>query len=125
MTTPDAKPEEQFVEFTHPHGHLVARIMVPSVGQAEAPVVREQIAAHMARTPAGYCFVLDVSQVSLLSSLGLGVCVDLQNLAKKSGLRPILFGMNRHLEDLFALMRIDRLFQVARTSQELDQLLAS
>lgn len=123
MSSNDDEPD--FVEFSHPQGHLVARIVVPSVGQAEAPVVREQIAQHIARTQVGHCFVLDVSQVSLLSSLGLGVCVDLRNLAEKSGLRPILFGMNRHLADLFALMRIDRLFQVAHNPQELDQLLGA
>ncbi len=123
MTSKD--DERDFVEFAHPQGHLVARVMVPSVGQSEAPQVREQIAQHIGRTQEGRCFVLDVSQVSLLSSLGLGVCVDLRNLAEKNGLRPILFGMNRHLMDLFALMRIDRLFQVAQSPQELDQMLGT
>ena len=123
MAIKDDEPE--FVEFSHPHGHLVARVVVPSVGQGEAPVIREQIAEHIARAPRGSLFVLDLSQVSLLSSMGLGVCVDLRNLAEKSGLRPILFGMNRHLAELFQLMRIDHLFQQARTPQELDQLLSA
>lgn len=120
---PAKDDEPDYVAFTHPHGHLVARIVVPSVGQAEAPIIREQIAAHMARLPSGGYFVLDLSQVSLLSSMGLGVCVDLRNVAEKNGLRPILFGLNRHLDELFRLMRIDHLFQQARTPQELDHLL--
>lgn len=117
--------EADFVEFSHPQSHLVARVLVPSVGQSEAPVIRAQIAAQLDQLGRGRLFVLDLSQVSLLSSMGLGVCVDLRNLAEKKGLRPVLFGMNRHLVDLFRLMRIDHLFQQARTPQELDQLLAS
>jgi len=123
MNSPDDTPD--FVEFSHPGGHLVARIVVPSVGAAEAPAVRETIAEHIGRTQVGRCFVLDVSQVSLFGSLGLGVCIDLRRQAEKNGLRPILFGMNRHLADLFSLMRIDRNFQIAHSPQELDALLSS
>lgn len=123
MSSPEDGPE--FVEFTHPHGHVVARIVVPSVGASEAPAVREAIAEHIGRAQVGRCFVLDVSQVSLFSSLGLGVCIDLRRQAEKNGLRPILFGMNRHLEDLFSLMRIDRNFQIAHSPQELDALLGA
>ena len=121
MATQDDQPE--YVEFSHPHGHLVARVVVPSVGQSEAPVIREQIVEHMQRLPKGKCFVLDVSQVSLLTSMGLGVCVDLRNVAEKNGLQPVLFGMNRHISELFRLMRIDHLFRIMRTPQELEELL--
>jgi anti-anti-sigma factor len=103
----------------------VARVVVPSIGQSEAPAIRDRIIAQLQATQRGRCFVLDLSQVSLISSLGLGTCVDLRNTAEKAGLRPAVFGMNRHLVDLFALMRIDRLFTVAKSTHELDQLLAS
>ena len=33
--------------------------------------------------------------------------------------------MNRHLTDLFHLMRIERLFNILKTSHELDKVLAS
>lgn len=123
MSTQDEGPE--YVEFTHPQGNLIARVLVPSVGQAEAPHIRERVAQELARAGQGKVFVLDLSQVSLLSSMGLGVCVDLRTLAEKKGLRPVLFGMNRHLEDLFKLMRIERLFQVVHGQHALDQMLGS
>jgi anti-anti-sigma factor len=113
----------QYVECSHRNGHLVARVVVPSVGQAEAPVVRERIVEHLARLPRGGVFVLDLSQVSLLGSMGLGVCVDLRNQAERQGVRPFVYGLNKHLEDLFRLMRIEHLFKTIRTPQELDQTL--
>ena len=42
-----------------------------------------------------------------------------------AGLRPVAYGMNRHLVDVFRMMRIERLFTILRTPQELDQLLGS
>lgn len=118
-------PAPEYVEFTHPAGHLVARVVVPSIGQAEAPALREQVMAAILATRKGRCFVLDLSQVSLMSSVGLGTCVDLRNNAEKAGLRPVVFGMNRHLADLFRLMRVDRLFTILKTPHELDSLVAS
>lgn len=121
---PDGDDERDFVEFSHPGGHLVARVAVPSIGQGEAPTVRDQIAGRIAGIDRGRCFVLDLSQVSLISSLGLGTCVDLRNTAEKAGLRPVAFGLNRHLVDLFRLMRIDRLYEMPKSQQELDALLS-
>jgi len=120
----DTGDAPQFVEFNHPAGHLVARVVVPSIGQAEATEVRDAIAGRLAATERGRCFVLDLSEVSLISSLGLGTCVDLRNLAEKGGVRPVVFGMNRHLVDLFRMMRVDRLYEFARSQQELDALVA-
>lgn len=118
-------PTPEYVEFTHPSGHLVARVVVPSIGQAEASAVRDQVMPAIQSTKRGRCFVLDLSQVSLMSSVGLGTCVDLRNNAEKAGLRPVVFGMNRHLADLFRLMRVDRLFTILKTPHELDELVGS
>ena len=116
--------EKDFVEFSHPGGCLLARVLVPSIGQSEAPFVREQIIARLGEAKPGRALVIDLSQVSLVSSLGLGTFVDLRNSAEKAGLRPAVFGLNRHLADLFRLMKIERLFIHLRTQQELDALVA-
>lgn len=99
-------------------------MLVPSIGQSEAPFVREQIIARLAEATPGRALVIDLSQVSLVSSLGLGTFVDLRNSAEKAGLRPAVFGLNRHLADLFRLMKIERLFVILKSQQELDALVA-
>jgi anti-anti-sigma factor len=116
---------QDFVEFTHPGGHLLAKVVVPSVGQNEAPVIREQIVSRLGEAAKGKSLIIDLSQVSLVSSLGLGTFVDLRNNAEKAGLRPVVYGLNRHLLDLFRLMKIERLFTMLRSPNELDELTAS
>ena len=115
---------QDFVEFTHPGGNLLAKVVVPSVGQNEAPVIREQIVARLGEATKGKALILDLSQVSLVSSLGLGTLVDLRAAAEKAGLRPVAHGLNKHLVELFALMRIERLFTITKSQQELDQVLS-
>jgi anti-anti-sigma factor len=116
---------QDFVEFTHPGGHLLAKVVVPSVGQNEAPVIREQIVSRLGEAAKGKSLIIDLSQVSLVSSLGLGTFVDLRNNAEKAGLRPVVYGLNRHLLDLFRLMKIERLFTMLKSPTELDELTAS
>jgi anti-anti-sigma regulatory factor len=112
------------VEISRPGGNLVARVVVPSIGHGEAQSLRDAIGAQLAEGAAGRAMVLDFSQVSLVSSLGLGTVVDLRNAAEKLGMRPGAHGLNRHLTELFALMRIDRLFTVTRSQAELERFLA-
>ena len=120
-----AEPSQDLVEISRPGGHLVARVLAPSIGQAEAGPLRDAVARQLAGAERGRAFVIDLSQVSLVSSLGLGTIVDLRNTAEKAGLRPCAHGLNRHLTDLFALMRIDRLFEVSRSAAELERLLSA
>lgn len=112
-----------YLQFSRPGGHLVAKVMVPSVGQNEAPAIREQVVARLEGVAHGKVFVLDLSQVSLLASMGLGVCLDLRNCAEKAGLKPVLFGMNRNLMELFQLMKIAGLFTILKSPQELERLI--
>ena len=116
---------QDLVEITHPGGHLVARVLAPSVGQSEAPLLRDAVVSRYGEVAAGKALVIDLSQVSLVSSLGLGTIVDLRNTAEKAGLRPCVFGLNRHLLELFQLMRIERLFTILRSQQDLDRQLGS
>lgn len=105
--------------------HLVARIGATFVSQHEAPAITEQVSRAIAGADgAGACFVLDVSVVEAMSSMGVGMCVDLRNRATDRGFRPVLFGMNNALLDVIRLMRVERLFTVAATRADLDRLLS-
>ena len=123
-------PLDRKSTFVHCHtrrGHLIATVLTPNMGQREVPIIAAEVGeaiALLGDDAKGRCFVLDLSQVSLISSLGLGTCVDLRNTAEKAGLRPVAFGLNRHLVDLFRLMRIDRLYEMPKNQQELDALLS-
>jgi hypothetical protein len=59
----------------------------------------------------------------MLSSMGLGMCVDLRNRAAAAKLKPHMTGMSRSLLDLFRMMRVDRLYTVVHGREELGGIL--
>ncbi|MSQ90787.1 MAG: anti-sigma factor antagonist [Phycisphaerales bacterium] len=112
-----------FVTMSTKNKHLIARFDAVSIGPREATAVAADVAAALLSATKGKCFVIDLSRTNSLSSMGLGLCVDLRIRAVDAGLRPILTGMNVHLSDLFQMMRVDRLFTIATTTSELERLL--
>ncbi|MFM7134427.1 MAG: STAS domain-containing protein [Planctomycetota bacterium] len=108
----------------YPKG-LLARITCPSIGQREAPIISAEVIEALANAnlPKGGSFVLDVSGVTMLTSMGLGMCVDLRNRANAAKLKPHLTGTSRALLDLFRMMKIDRLYTVVYSREELGGIL--
>lgn len=106
------------------NGHLIIELHSASIGQQEAPKIVEEVSAALAQHPGqGHYFVLDLSAVGMLASMGLGMCVDLRNRAADRGFRPILFGLNQYLDDLMRMMRVERLFNIAANRAELERLI--
>lgn len=116
--------------FTHiwtARGHLIARVLTPNVGQREVAIVTSEIGDAITELQAeskGRSMVLDLTDVRMLSSMGLGMCVDLKNQADRAKMRPLLFGASATLLELLKLMRVDRLYTVVADQPALDRLLA-
>ena len=108
----------------YPKG-LLARITCPTIGQREAPIISAEVieALSNANLPKGGSFVLDVSGVTMLTSMGLGMCVDLRNRANAAKMKPHLSGTSRALLDLFRMMKIDRLYTVVYSREDLGGIL--
>ncbi|MFM7051402.1 MAG: STAS domain-containing protein [Planctomycetota bacterium] len=108
----------------YPKG-LYARITCPTIGQREAPVISAEIAEAIATAnlPKGSTLVVDMSAVTMLTSMGLGMCVDLRNRANTAKMKPYLTGASRSLLDLFRMMKIDRLYTVVYRREELGSIL--
>ena len=115
----------QFVVIERYPKGVLARIVCPSVSQREAPIIVAEIgdALQDVGLPRGSSLVVDVSGVTMLSSMGLGMCVDLRRRADEAGLRAHLFGTSRSLLDLFRMMKIDRLFTVLHGRDDLGTVL--
>ena len=66
--------------------------------------------------------VLDLSTVSFMASMGLGMCIACRNQAAAVGATPLLFGLNKDLQALMAMMKIEKLFRIIKTQAELQQI---
>lgn len=105
---------------------MVLRPTGPKLGQRESGIVAEECR----RAIAGYGaelrhVVIDLSDVRGMASLGLGLCIEMRNAARKQNASCILFGLGQELRDLFVLMKIDRLFTIAQSTGDLAQAVAA
>ena len=128
-TAPTPDDFERKSAFTHlrtVRGHLIARILPAQLGQREVTIVADEIGAAisgLAPGAKGRCMVLDMTDVRMMSSMGLGMCVDLKNQADHARMRPVLFGASASILELLRLMRVDRLYTVVPDNAGLDRLL--
>lgn len=103
---------------------LVVKVVTPSVGQHEAPIISlEFLEAFKETSPNCNWVVIDLSAVSVVSSMGLAMCLDIRKQAKKQGMKTALFGMNAHLRGLFQMMRVERLYKVMHSKDDLKALI--
>ncbi len=97
----------------------------PRVGEREAsiisPAVREAI-DELGHGLKGV--VLDLSNVRVMSSFGLGLCIELSNHARLLGAETVLHGMCPYIRELFRVMKADRLFKIAITPRDVPVLAA-
>jgi anti-anti-sigma factor len=119
---PESTPPSLFAEVTRQSGVLRARLIGPSIGQREAPIITDIVLQAMTEAAAagGWSWlVLDLSSITFMNSMGLGMCIDFRNRAQKAGARTAILGMGQELTALFKMVKVDRLFVMARDEAEL------
>jgi len=123
-TNRDSSLSQFVVIERYPKG-VLAQIVCPSVCQREAPIIAAEIGEALKDIdlPRGSSLVVDFSAVTMLSSMGLGMCVDIRRRADEARLKPHMFGTSRTLLDLFRMMKIDRLFTVVHGRDDLGSIL--
>ncbi len=102
-----------FVDVSISNGTMNACIVGPRIGEREATVVANAINAQLKQLGNKVTsLVLDFSEVQFISSLGLGMCIDVRNTAEQSKATTSIIGLTSHLKELFEMMRLDRLFTI-------------
>lgn len=106
-----------FVSITRRGDALLATIAGPHVGLRESQVIVRELHAAIREEPRLSRLVLDVTEVMSMSSLGLGMCIEVRNAARKRGAETAIIGLRRGLADLFRMMKLDRLFTIEERDQ--------
>jgi anti-anti-sigma factor len=120
------KGKSQYVSITRSPRGITARLVAPSIGQREAPIIETEIMDALADSDKrAKWLVIDLSAVSVLSSMGLGMCVELRRHAKEHKMNTALFGLNGHLRDLFRMMKVERLYKIVHSKDDLRKMIES
>ena len=105
-----------FVDVSFSNGILKACIVGPRIGEREATIVANAVNGKLNELGGKVrSLVLDFSEIQFISSLGLGMCIDVRNTAEKVKANTSILGLTCHLRELFEMMRLDCLFQIEST----------
>jgi anti-anti-sigma factor len=115
-----------FARIAFKDGILNVRPAGPQLGEREATVLcRELNDALDAVGRRLRILLLDLSDVQMMTSVGLGLCIDARNQAQRGGASTVLYGLSGQLRQLFRMMKVDRLYKMAHTQAELTRALAA
>jgi|TARA_B110000196_G_C20984905_1_gene585243 anti-anti-sigma factor len=110
--TPKRRP--LFVETTFSSGTVYATLVGPRIGEREAAIIANSINNKLRECGSKVkSLVLDFGEVQFISSLGLGMCIDVRNTAEQCKAGTSIVGLTSHLQELFEMMRLDRLFTIS------------
>ena len=116
----------QFVEITMQAGVLTAGLIGPVIGQREGPIIADELIKQIEIAGSHLrLLVLDLSDVLGMSSMGLGMCIEVRNRAKAHHADTVLFGVNDELMGLIRMVKVDRLYHLANSDEELASLIAA
>lgn len=100
----------QFVDF-EPAGHaLIGRIVAGKITEREAGVIADEVKAKA--PAAAWRVALDLSDVALLASAGLGSLLAINRACADAGGRLAIFGLNDDLAGVMKIARLDRVLTI-------------
>jgi anti-anti-sigma factor len=120
------EPTDSFVQVTSDGGVVTVRIVASSVEEnaAQAMLMRTQEA--MDQVGGGLTdVVLDFGGVDFINSSGLGACFELHNDVAGRGARIILYQPTAAVMQLFMMVKVESLFTIVHTNEELQSLVVS
>ena len=104
------------IEFKDVRGVLVARVLDRRIDAHAAPDLKAQVGAQMDAGKGRV--VLDLSEVELVDSTGLGAILFLYKKAPRPGGGFVLCGCRAAVLDLMKLTRMERVFKFLPTEAE-------
>ena len=122
MELPPNRKKSPLVEVAWDGPIVQIKFAGPNIGQRETPIIQEDIGPYLKLKTIKF-LVMDLTSVSFMSSMGLSMFIGARNSAAAAGAQPVLYGLNKDLKSLMAMMKMDKLFKVVDTQADLAKLL--
>ena len=118
------EPNRPAIDIQNIANHLVVKFNPAALGAGDIKSITAQLSGaiqNLANAGAGRYVVLDFTGVPLLSSIGLGMCVDIYHCAQKYGRKCATYGLQSRTSELFHLMHLDRMYENLSTQTQLQE----
>jgi anti-anti-sigma factor len=107
-------------------GVMNVRFIGPGLGQREVAIITDLVRAAIEKAGSSLRFlVLDLSQITFMNSMALGMCIDFRNRVNRIGGKTALLGMNEQLSELVRMVKVDKLYSIVKDHTELQTVIGS
>jgi hypothetical protein len=97
----------QFVSFAIADRELTARLAGPSIGARQTPIIHTEINDVLhSLGPRLKRLVLDLSEVRSMSSMALGMCLDVRTTARAMGIKTAAVGMSHDMARVLRRLKL-------------------
>jgi len=117
--------DEAVVHITTKPGGLVIRPVGPHLAEREVQRIREVVLPAIESAASLRAIVLDMREIRWMTSIGLGLCVDIRAAARDRRARSYIVGLNDELTRLFRMVRVHRSFRSLDSIDDVDRALAA
>jgi anti-anti-sigma factor len=106
------------IQITVDEKMILAALQCDQLDEDHIQDMRSKVTAAAGQAPT-LPVVLDMSQVTFVPSLSLGALVSLLNVCKKNNQRFILAGLQTAVRQVMTTCRLDRLFEIYDTVDDI------
>jgi anti-sigma B factor antagonist len=108
--------KEKIVEIKKDNGIAIVHVLETRLYQNSVVPFQDELVAIIDQGNAQ--LIVDLSEVDVINSSGLGVLILVSDRLKKSGGKLVVTGLQPLLNELFYRMHLDALFVIAETLEE-------
>jgi anti-sigma B factor antagonist len=99
-----------YLELNNTDRAIIAAVRCEKVGGREAQVLESELKA--AAPKRGWRMVLDLTDVTLLASMGLGMLVTMHKECAGQGGKLAIFGLNADIAQLLKITHLERVLKI-------------
>ncbi len=104
-------PEGAYVNILPHASCILAHVTSEKVGAREAQIIEQEIRA--AAPGKKWKIVLDLKDVTMLASMGLGTLVSVHKICASEGGRLVVCGLREDILQLMKITHLDRILKIA------------
>ena len=115
--------ESLFVRFTKDGDAYVASLHAPTISQRESEIISASLQDALADVAGYKWLVIDMAEVTFMSSMGIGMLVDARSRAAGKKMKVVLANVATELDQLLRMVKLDKVFTICTNKKQLHKAL--
>lgn len=103
---------------------LTLTLRGPSIDEREATIITNEASTYIEQADDVCSFlVLDMRQISFVSSMGIGMLLDLRNRAGQRNMKIVLAHVGDQLNTLLSIVKLEKVLSICTSDRDLKRAL--